>query len=102
MTKYALLAALAVALVASGLLIREMRVSGRLAAENGSLRASNAALQRRANDAMIAEAIARQTIKDEQSRILYLSEALELLNGGPDVPLPDHILDVLRGAPDGL
>lgn len=102
MMRWGLIGALGASLVLAGLLVLEMRTSGSLALENGSLRASNAALSRQVHDARIAEAIARATMKTEQARSLALAGVMEQLNGGPDAPLPDHIRDLLRDLPDGL
>lgn len=90
------------ALIASGLLVIEMRASARLAAENGSLRASNEVLARQVHDARIGAAIAAATMADEQARALALADALQQINGGPDAPLPDHIRALLRDIPGEL
>ena len=102
MMRWGLIGALGAALVLAGLLVLEMRSTGNLTAENGSLRASVDVLTRRVHDARIAEAIARATMETEQARSVALAAALEQLNGGPDAPLPDHIRDLLRDLPDGL
>lgn len=58
------------------------------------------ALARQAVQSRIAEAIARDLLDQEQDRTAALAAVIEQINGGPDVPLPDHLRELLR--PDGL
>lgn len=104
MIRWALIAALGVALALAGLLVREMRATGRLAAENLRLSSTVEALERKIEADRIAVAIARDIQKRERIRAARYDRLREaLIAGGHDEPIPDWFRDHLhRLGLDGL
>ncbi|MCR9272199.1 MULTISPECIES: hypothetical protein [Mameliella] len=102
--RWALIAALGVALTLAGLLVREMRTTGRLAGENVRLSASVEALERKIEADRIAVAIARDIQKRERARAARYDRLREaLIAGVHDEPIPDWFRDHLhRLGLDGL
>jgi outer membrane murein-binding lipoprotein Lpp len=92
--RWALIAALGAALALAGLLVREMRATGRLAAENLRLSASVEALERKIEADRIAVAIARDIQKRERARAARYDRLRgALMAGGHDEPIPDWFRD---------
>lgn len=97
MIRWALIAALGVALALAGLLVREMRATGRLAVENADLAAKVDALERKIEANQIAVAIARDIQKRERIRAAEFDRIREdLIAGGHDETIPDWFHDHLR------